>query len=384
MTTPLRERLSPRCAEIEQAALARAYAIDDPTAVDDPDYVGGLRVAVSVAIGYGLEAVEPGDGNPPAVPAPLLAQARAAARNRVPLDTVLRRYMAGYVLLEDLLIDLAGNGELSVPSLELKKLLRRGASLFDRVVTSISEEYVREVESRSIDLGRRKGEKVRMLLAGEPVEADGLDYELDGWHIGAVASGPGTRAALRDLATALDRSLLLVQSDRETLWAWLGGKRKLASREIAGIAKSCWPRTAHLAFGEPGEGIGGWRLTHRQAKAAMPIAHRTDSPPLRYADVALLASALHDDILAGSLHGTYMAPLRRERDGGLTSRRTLAAYFESGRNASSAAALLGVNRKTVSARLHGVEEAIGRPIDDCAAELETALRLWQLEHRGSC
>ena len=224
-------------------------------------------------------------------------------------------------------------------------------------------------------------ERVRTALAGEPIDADELGYELDSWHLAAIASGPQARSTLRALATTLDRRLLIVPAAAGTIWAWLGGRGKIASREVLRLAEACWPEAGALVLGEPGEGIGGWRLTHRQAQAAVPVAMRGTSRIVRYADVALLASALGDEVLAGSLRSVYLAPLKGERDGGMVLRQTLLAYFGAGRNASSAAAALGVHRKTVGLRLQAVEERIGRPIDDCAAELETAMGLWELGRR---
>src|SRR4051794_73212 len=78
--------------EIEQAILARVYAVADSTDVADPEYAEGLRGAVSAALDYGLCALELNEEHPPSVPSAVLDQARLAARNRVSLDTVLRRY----------------------------------------------------------------------------------------------------------------------------------------------------------------------------------------------------------------------------------------------------------------------------------------------------
>src|SRR6185295_7386978 len=94
--------------DLEQAALARIKAISDPADVADPDYVDGLRAALASALDYGLAAIEHGEDRAPPPPAPLLSQARLAARNGVGLDTVLRRYVAGYTLLGDCLVDEAG------------------------------------------------------------------------------------------------------------------------------------------------------------------------------------------------------------------------------------------------------------------------------------
>ncbi|HEY4778047.1 MAG TPA: helix-turn-helix domain-containing protein, partial [Solirubrobacterales bacterium] len=130
-----------------------------------------------------------------------------------------------------------------------------------------------------------------------------------------------------------------------------------------------------VTVGEPGEGPSGWRFSHRQAKAALPIAERRGQAVLRYADVALLASILRDDLVATSLHQLYLEPLERARDGGRVGRETLRAYFASGRNISSTAAALGVDRRTVTNRIRAIEDLFGRPLGDFATELETALRL---------
>jgi DNA-binding PucR family transcriptional regulator len=141
------------------------------------------------------------------------------------------------------------------------------------------------------------------------------------------------------------------------------------------LLPSVLPPCSALALGEPGEGPGGWRLSHRQARAALPIAARSPERFVRYADVALAASILQDDLLATSLRQIYFAPLEGERDGGEVARETLRAYFAAGRNVSSAAVALGVNRNTVASRLRAIEARTGQPLTSRAAEFEAALRL---------
>src|SRR3954467_1944278 len=160
--------------------------------------------------------------------------------------------------------------------------------------------------------------------------------------------------------------------------AWCGGRRRVETERVLEVAASSLPTGITLALGEPGRGVTGWRLSHQQAVAALPVALRSRERLVRYADVALLSSALRDSVLVRSLRGIYLAPLEKERDGGFVLLETLSAYFEAGRNASSAAAILGLSRNTVSVRLRAIEQRIGRTIDGCAAELETALRLTSL------
>ena len=357
--------------------LDRVHAVSEPNETIDPEYADGLRAAVSAALDYGLAAIEHGEERSPLIPTVLLAQARLAARNGVNLDTVLRRYFAGYTLLGDFLIQEVEKGGLPRGA-ALQRMLRAQAALFDRLVAAVAEEHTREAEGRMRSSAQRRVEQVRRLLAGELIETAGLSYELDAWHLGAIAAGRGAERAIRDVAAALDRRLLLVQPDGGTVWAWLGGRRRVAAAEVASLAASSPLERVSLAIGEPGEGFAGWRLTHRQAKAALPIALRAQQGPVRYADVALLASMLQDDLLVSSLGQLYLSPLAEERDGGEVLRQTLRAYFAAERNVSSAAAALGVNRHTVTNRLHAIEQRLDRSLDTCAVELEAALRLEDL------
>ena len=64
---------------------------------------------------------------------------------------------------------------------------------------------------------------------------------------------------------------------------------------------------------------------------------------------------------------------------GVGLRETLRAYFDAGFNAATAAAALEVDRHTVQRRLRKVEEALGRLLHTCHAELEVALVLEELD-----
>ncbi len=369
-------RLRERRDEIEEATLARVNAVSDPSEVEDPEYALGLKEAVFAALDYAFAALDSGQGAQTPVPPQLPAQARAAARNGVSLDTVLRRYSAGYTLLGDYLI--GESGEDGVSREGLKRILRAQAAIYDHLVEVVSEEHTREVERRVGSTAQRRIESVRRLLGGEPVDSSELRYELSSWHVATLFSGPGAAVAGKEFADALDRQSLIVHTE-DVVWLWLGGRAKLPAEDLLELADRSLPAEVLLAVGEPGHGVEGWRLTHRQARAAMSVAQRGLERRVRYADVALLASALRDDLLASSLRDIYVTPLSRgERDGGLALRETLRAYHAAGRNVSSAAAALGIARQTVSIRLRTAEERIGRRLESCAAETEVALRLDEL------
>jgi hypothetical protein len=370
----LASRLRERLPELEAAVVTRVHAIADPHQVSDPSDLHSLNGALTVALDYGLVAIERGEGRAPGVPPALRAEARLAARAGVALDTVLRRYLAGNALFGDFVVEEAERAEVSPTT--LRRVLRKQATLFDRLVAAVSEEHVREAKSWPSSTAERRRECVKSLLAGEQVDHSELGYDLDAHHLALIAKGEGAPEAMRELAAKLDRRLLAVCREEEAVWAcWLGGGRPLATEQALRALGEIPLERVFVTVGEPGEGLSGWRFSHRQAKAALPIAERRGQAVLRYADVALLASILRDDLVATSLHQLYLEPLERARDEGKVARETLRAYFAAERNISSTAAVLGVDRRTVTNPIRAIEDLFGRPLKDFATELETALRL---------
>lgn len=376
----LAERLRTRRAEVEAALLTRVHAIGDLTGVEDPLYREGLRAAVAAALDYGVDSIETGAERARPVPLELLAQARQAARSRVSLDAVLRRYFAGYALLCDFVLEEAeGTGMRNGAS--PKRLLQDQAILFDRLLGAISDEYARETGGAQPSFAaQRRFEKVRGLLAGEPLDTAELAYDFDAVHLGAVATGDEAQAALRQLAASLGCRLLLVDPRPGSIWAWLATRQGFDAMGIRS-ALAGWPVQLALSLGEPSEGLTGWRLTHRQARAGLPIALRRPGEPVRYAEVALLTSCLQDDLLRASLGELFLEPLGKDPETRELHCETLHAYFAVDCNISSAAASLGLSRQTVRSRLRAVEEQLGRPLASCSVELRMALELHQ-HHRS--
>jgi hypothetical protein len=229
-----------------------------------------------------------------------------------------------------------------------------------------------------------RAERVEALLAGESLDTSRVSYDFDADHVGLIAAGAGAQRRIDAALTSRNVPRLVVQSRRGVIWAWIGssdGFNASALKDLAGGGAAASPATgeACLAIGEPAHGLGGWRLTHHQARAALAVAQRGIEPVVRYRDVAMLASVVRDDLLATSLHRLYLEPLEGGRDDGEELRETLRAYFAADRNVSEAGAAIGVTRQAVARRLRLAEEKLGRPLGACGAELETALRFEALE-----
>lgn len=364
------ERLRSRRSEIEQETLTRVFGIAGDVAHGDAEYMLGLRSTVAVALELGLSALEEETGQLPVIPTALLDQARRAAQSGVSLDTVLRRYFAGYTLLGDFIVQEVQSAGIAGGS-ELHRLLRSQAAIFDQIVVAVTKEHGRTEQGRLRSSGQKLNERVEKLLAGQFVEVADLDYELGEMHLGLIAAGPEAQEAIRAVAATSEARLLLVKREDEIAWGWLGSRQPL---ELGDTATDTAPR-AVLAVGEPARGISGWRLTHRQARAVMPIALQAPERLTRYSDAALRVAMLRDDLLVASLREMFLAPLACDREEGAVAKETLRAYFATDRNISSAAAVLGVSRQAVGRRLRAVEDRLGRSLRTCAAELEAALHL---------
>ncbi len=369
-------RLRERTAEIEDAISVQVRALSETEGGGDPEYAAGLRATVSKSLDFVLVNMEKdGEWSEP-IPSAAAEQARRAARSGVKLDTVLRRYATGDRVLGDFIMDEADR----FPSDALRAVLRSQGPQVDRLMAAVAAEYMNELARMRRSPSQRLAERVQRLVVGDsPADVGDLGYAFDAWHLGMIVKGGNGEAAVRSLAAGLDCQILAVPRGNEIVWAWLGARRALAVPDIERLLASDAAGGMSLAVGEPHSGIDGWRLTHREAQAAQEVMLRKPQRLTRARDVILLAAVLRDDALAKSLHETYLAPLEGHGDSGVVLRGTLRAYFSAGLNAATAAAALAVDRHTVQRRLRKVEEALGRLLPDCHAELVVALGLEELE-----
>ena len=228
-------------------------------------------------------------------------------------------------------------------------------------------------------IGRDPAGRVEALLAEESIDTSRLSYDFDAHHVALVVAGPGATREIDERAKAVDLPSLAVEAPGGTAWGWLGKRDGIEQSEIEVLMSPVGDDGLRLALGEPAQGLVGWRLTHRQARAALAVAERSGETVVRYADVVLLASLVRDELLATSLRRIYLEPLDGGRDGGAELRQTLRAYFAADCNVSVAGAAIGVTRQAVARRLRLAEEMLGRSIASCGPDLEVALRFEALE-----
>ncbi|MGN6215487.1 MAG: PucR family transcriptional regulator [Solirubrobacterales bacterium] len=366
----LAERLRARQGEIERA-LTHVCTTSGAEGVQDAEYTAGLENAFAAALQFTLECIESGREDRSPLPPAAVVQAQRAARYGIGLDAFLVGVIESHSVLNEFV--LAEAGDLTAGTLGEVQSLQ--TLILRRLASGLARDYKREEARLAKASDRRQVMLVERLLSGSPVADHEVGYILNMWHIALIASGTRPLEVTRVLAEQLGTALLTVPRGAGTIWAWLGSRRRISSELVRETLAKRGDVGARFAVGEPGCGVEGWRETHFEAKAALAVALRRQELVTCFSTVALESIALQTPDLARSLQTTFLEPLTRTRDRGSILRQTLRAYFASGRNTSSAAASLGVTRRTVENRMRVIEGELGRPVNACSAELELALRL---------
>ena len=360
--------LRARSQDVERAIVAKGLDIE-PVVNASPEGHAGLQAFARSGVDVLAAAIEGGPDWTPGLSPAALAQIRFWARNDVPLDAVMR----GFYSVTSTLLEFLSEEIADLPPGALPYLAGIQAQHGGRLMEAIATEYEGEVAR----LDRSPAKRVAKLLEGESVDASELGYELDAWHLGAVAVGPKSELLARELAEKLGCQLLFVPHAAETAWLWLGARRAVPFAELERSVRSGARTDVSLAVGESREGADGWRLTHQEAQTALAVMLRKPQRLTRCSDVVLSAAVMRDEEMRRFLVEAYLRPLKECRDGDVL-RETLRTYVSLDYNAASTAATLGVDPHTVQRRLRRIEAAIGRPLDSCRAELDIALRVEQL------
>lgn len=349
---------------------------------DGPELWEAVRDSCMANLETGLRALAGDRHVPEQVPDDARELALITARLGLPLGGLLRTYRIGHAVVWEQMFEL-------LEAAPVPAAARRGAIaaasdyLFehvDRVSAMVTEEYTAERDRFLRSREQRRTQLVRDVLDGadpDPAEATGtLDYDLRLHHLALVVAAPDVEAAVRQLAGALDAPhRLVVVLAGDTAWGWLGRTREFELPERLPALPG-----ARISFGEPAAAVAGFRTSHRQARDAHRVALRCGerTQPVRYDDVALESLAAGDPDRAAVFVSRELRGIDGDDARSRRLRRTLRAYFAAGQNASSAAATLGVHEHTVAYRLRTIEAALGRPVTARRAELETALRLFEL------
>jgi hypothetical protein len=389
----LARRLRSRNAELQEVIFTQVRgAIPDGPNDHDAELAVGLSDVIAACVDCGLASIEQGARWSAPISPVVAAQASRNASSGVSLTTALCHCVASHTLLWSFVLEEVVRHDL--PDDQRFALLLQASAAMGAMLGSLqavfAEAHSSEIARRARSHEQRRAEIVDKLLADEPVDAGELaelGYELNGWHLGMIATGARAGNAVRALTAGLGCKLLPVAHGSEMVWAWLGAQRRVAFADIERVFSAGEYVDVSLAIGEPGRGAEGWRQTHREAEGALLVARhrggREEQTLTRYLHVATEATALGDEALADSLIETYLAPLEDMRIGGQAARKTLRALFETGHNVTSASFALKVDRSTVHRQRTEIERRLNCRLQEHQAEIEVALRIDDLRAHHS-
>ncbi|NMM91593.1 hypothetical protein B2J88_46110 [Rhodococcus sp. SRB_17] len=177
--------------------------------------------------------------------------------------------------------------------------------------------------------------------------------------------------ALQLARSASATETLCVPSGARGLWVWM----VTGNDAEPTIDSSLVPPGVRVAVGGPGQGIDGFRRTHREAQAAQEIATRAQRrwPVTSYRDVELVSMLSSRPEAMNTLVERELPGLMGGDELSVRLRTTLRAVLSHPGNFEAAARQLAVHKNTVRYRVQQIEKRLGQQITRRSLHLELAL-----------
>jgi hypothetical protein len=368
-------QLREESAEVEDYVFDRIRAREEGSEPERRRSFEGLRRLIGPLIEYACVAIEVGEERCPPPPPAVIEHARSAAWTPpLPPWVLQQRYLNAYNAFTRYLRCEASHPKGHTEA-ALSQVVESTDIVFERLCETVGEEHDRARQEKGRSSEARRLEQIEALLAGELMEAPGLDYDFGATHVGIVALGNEAGDHIKQVARSLGGRLLLVQASPQKAWAWIGSRGSISAPEVEERLLTDCPASARISLGEAASGLAGCHRTHREAEEALAVARRQNYTVVRYGQVHIFAAMLRNELIKRSIEERYLFPLANGNFRGGDLLTTLRAYFGANRNGIAAASALGVSSQTVSNHLRRIEERIGRPVASCGMELEAALLL---------
>ncbi len=226
------------------------------------------------------------------------------------------------------------------------------------------------------------------ILAGDISDPDAasrmLSYDVHGWHIGLVVWKPADCAATMDLGAIAQRlrrwgprqATLMMPDDETSVFAWIRLPRPDHDLSALGAAILSDDPNLRVACGDPGQGLAGFRETHRQAKAAHGVGELAEGTPhgvLHFRDVAAISFLVTRPEETSAWVRSVLGGLGEEGEETARLRETVRVFLGVGENTSEAAARLFVHRNTVKYRVARARELLASDLDGNRLNVALAL-----------
>jgi len=329
-----------------------------------------------------------------AAPPAAIGYARQLAQHGTSNVALLRAYRLGHArflrwCLDELYPRAGEDGYAEA----LSQVVALSFDYIDRVSEQVVRAYEAERDRWSRNLFAVRGARIGELLAGDSVDLlateRALGYRLRQRHVAVVGWSRRQREdrallaleqAVARVAAQLDssgRATLFIPHDDASAWAWIAIDRDTApTADTLNRTVDDFDPPVHLALGDAGFGLEGFRQTHREALRAQAVAFAGgDAAPkaTRFRDVASIASLAQD---LGYTRAWVRATLGELAVNDASHRRlreTARLFLASGGSYTATAELLHLHKNTVQYRVQRAEELLGRSLREGRIELELAL-----------
>ncbi|TVT59360.1 ABC transporter substrate-binding protein [Amycolatopsis rhizosphaerae] len=394
----LAARLSERTGELT-GDLVVLYARELPNLVhDDESVVSLLSASLYQNIDTALRIFQHGI-DPARVEAPAAAMeyARRLAQRGIPVIDLIRAYYLGQTAILNHAV--AAAPELIPDPLLLGAVLGRALTItftfIDRVTQQVVSAYQEERDRWLLNRSAMRAARVRALLEGGGAELDATEaaigYRLRGTHLAMIVwhgLDPAHGNALGSLelvageiAAALPTAgePLFVPVDELCAWVWfpLSAPALPGEEHVERVLGKADP-AVRLVLGEPGEGVDGFRRSHRQAVRVHALATAAGEHcgrVLTFRDVGAIALMTSDLAAARTWVAETLGELATGDEQHERLRETLRVFLATGGSYTAAAGRLTMHKNSVQYRVRKAEEILGRPVAESRLDIELALKL---------
>lgn len=383
------------------ADMVQLYARELPHLVnDDESVVSLLSASLFQNIDTALRIFQHGiDPTRVEAPAAAMEYARRLAQRGTPVIDLIRAYYLGQTaILNHALAE--ATRQTTDPKLlggMMSKALTGTFAFIDRVTQQVVSAYQEERDRWLLNRSAVRAARVRELLKGDGPEVDttetALGYRLRGTHLAmivwhAVEPAQGNAlGSLESVTAAIGEGLpttglpLLVSADERCAWVWFPLEKAALPEEehVQRVLGKAEP-TVRLVLGDPGEGIEGFRSSHRQAGRVHNLSTAAGEQcerAMTFRDVGAIALMTSDLVATRSWVGDTLGALATDDEQHERLRETLLVFLATGGSYTAAAAKLTMHKNSVQYRVRKAEETLGRAVTDNRLDVELALKLCQ-------
>lgn len=391
-------RLSERTAELI-GDLVELYSRELPSLVhDDESVVSLFSASLHQNIDTALRIFQHGiDPSRVEAPAAAMEYARRLAQRGIPVIDLIRAYYLGQtaILSHAIAEAPALTGDPVLLGAMLDRALTGTFAFIDRVIQQVVSAYQQERDRWLLNRSALRAARVRTLLEGGGGELDAtegaLGYRLRGTHLAMIVwhglapvhgNALGTLEVVAgDIAGTLPSigEPLFVPFDELCAWVWFPLAAPVLPDEdqVKRVLDKADP-AVRLVFGDPGEGIDGFRRSHRQAVRLHALAGAAGEHcerALTFRDVGAIALMTSDLAAARTWVADTLGELATDDEQHERLRETLRVFLSTGGSYTAAAGRLTMHKNSVQYRVRKAEEMLGRPVADRRLDVELALKL---------